>query len=94
MAMKIPLLTFTLIYFLAVLYLTRNAWLDPEAFVEDNRHRRSKYLAMLPIFPFNVVARFLDGYPKLDLWCSRIVILFMYLTLGFGLVLILTNRLR
>lgn len=92
--MKISLLIFTSIYFLTLLYLTRNAWLNPEIFLENNRRRRSWYLAVWPKSPLNIVARFLDRYPKFDLWCSRIAILFMYLTLGFGLVLILTNSLR
>jgi hypothetical protein len=94
MVMKITLLTFTSIYLLAVLYLTRNAWLDPEAFLEFNRRKRSRFSAVWSIFPYNIVARFLDGHPKSELWSSRIAILLMYLTLGFGLVLILTDSLR
>lgn len=92
--MNTPLLTFASIYFFVFLYLTRNVWLDPEAFLEYNRRRRSRYSVLWSIFPYSIVARFLDSHPRFELWSSRIAILSMYLTLGFGIALILTNSLR
>ena len=93
-AMNIPLLIFNSILLIAFVYLSKNVWLDAEAFLEYNRRRRSRYSVLWSIFPYNIVVRFNDRYPKFELWSSRIGILFMYLVLGSGLVLILTNSLR
>ena len=92
--MNTSLLCFTSIMFLILLYQSRNIWLDPEAFLEINKRKRSKYSVLWSIFPNNIVAKSLDKYPKFELWYSRIVILIMYLMFGFGLALILTNSLR
>ena len=92
--MKIPLLIFISTYFLAFLYLTKDAWLDPETFIEFNRRKRSRFSAAWSIFPYKIVGGFLDRHPKIELWSSRIAIVLMYLILGYGIVLVLTNSLR
>lgn len=94
MTVKILLITLLSIYFLAFLYLTKDVWLNPEAFLGKNRRRRAMFSAVWSIFPYNVVARFFDKRPRFELWTSRIAILFMYLVLLCGIVLIQTNSLR
>jgi len=89
----IPLLLAS-IFFLVFIYSSRKVWINPEVYIADNRYKRTKYSYLWSIFPFNYVAKTLERYPKLELWYSRIILLIMYLMIGFGLIVTFADTLR
>jgi len=92
--MKIPLLFFAVIFSGILLYFSKNIWIHPQTYIEENRNKRAKYSRLWNVVPFNYVKEFLDTHPRFELWYSRFIVLIMYLIFGFGLILILTDSLR
>ena len=91
--MKIPLLLFTLFSFAALLYSSKDVWIAPNRYIENRKHKRAKYSFVWSMFPLGYLIKPFDKYPKFELWYSRVGLLLMYLTLIFGLILILTDSL-
>jgi hypothetical protein len=83
-----------LVFLVVFIYSTRKIWIEPEAFLEDNRRKRAKYSDIWSKFPFRYVAESLNKHPTFELWYSRIVFLLMYLMISFGLIVSLTDSLR
>jgi len=92
--MKIAPLFFVSLFFLMFIYSTRKIWIDPETYIEDNKRKRAEYSYIWSIFPFSHVAKFLNSHTTFELWYSRIVLLLMYLMVGFGLLVSFTDSLR
>jgi hypothetical protein len=82
------------VFFGAFIYLTRKIWIEPEAFLEENRRKRAEYSYVWSNFLFRHVAESLNKHPRFELWYSRVVLLLMYLVISFGLIVSLTDLLR